>query len=55
MEQMLCAVCWSVAVNDPPIEREKPHPKNEYLLPCEVCGDPAQINSDPDQYRKRKL
>ena len=42
-------------VNDPPIEREAPHPKNKYLPPCEVCGDPAQINSDPDQYRKRKL
>ena len=52
---MLCAVCWAVAVNDPPIEREPPHPKNKYLPPCEVCGDPAQINSDPDQYRKRKL
>ena len=45
MEQMLCAVCWSVAERQPPIEREEPHPKNEYLPPCEVCGDPAQLRS----------
>ena len=43
MEQMLCAVCWSVAERQPPIEREEPNPKNEYLPPCEVCGDPAQL------------
>ena len=47
MEQILCAVCWSVASNQPPIEREKPHPKNKYLPPCEVCGDPAQLRGIP--------
>jgi len=41
-----CAVCFAEADGQPPIEREEPNPKNKYLPPCEVCGDPAQLRKE---------